>query len=44
MGVSYKGWLVVSQSLRLLVAFSGFFIAAVGTPPGGQLSGWELTR
>ena len=44
MGISYKGWLVFSQPLCLLVALSGFVVAAVGTAAGGQLSGWELTR
>jgi len=44
MGISYKGWLVFSQSLRLLVVLSGFVVVAVGTAPGGRLSGWELTR
>jgi len=32
------------STLRLLVALSGFIVAAFGTPPGGRLSGWELTR
>jgi len=31
-----------SQPLRLLVA--EFVVAAIGTAPGGRLSGWELTR
>ena len=31
MGISYKGWLVFSQPLRLLVALSGFAFAAVGS-------------
>ena len=26
------------------VALSGFVVAAIGTAPGGRLSGWELTR
>jgi len=38
--LSYKGWCVFS----LLVALSGFVVAAIGTAPGGRLSGWELTR
>jgi len=41
---SYKGWLVFTQPLRLLVALSGFVVAAIGTAPGGRLSGWELAR
>ena len=44
MMISYKGWFVFSGSLRLLVAVSGFVVAAIGTVPGGRLSGWELTR
>jgi len=50
MGISYKGWFVFSQPLRLLVALSlslslsVFVVAAIGTHPGGRLSGWELTR
>jgi len=40
--ISYKGWLVFSQPLRLLV--DGFVVAKVGTAPGGRLSGWKLTR
>jgi len=32
------------STLRLLVALSGFVVAAVGTAPGGRLSGWRLTR
>jgi len=40
MGISYKEWLVFSP----LVALSGFLAAAIGTAPGGRLSGWELTR
>ena len=44
MRLSYKGWFVFSQPLRLLVALSGFLVAAIGTAPGGRLSGWELTR
>jgi len=44
MGISYKGWFVFSQPLRLLVALSGSVVAAVETAPGGRLSGWELTR
>jgi len=35
MGISYKRWLVFSQPKRLLVALSGFVVAAVGTAPGG---------
>jgi len=41
---SYKGWLVISQLLRLLVALSRIVVAAIGTAPGGRLSRWELTR
>jgi len=44
MGISYKEWLVFSQPLCPLVALSGFLAAAIGTAPGGRLSGWELTR
>jgi len=44
MRLSYKGWFVFSQPLRLLVALSGFVLEAIGTAPGGRLSGWELTR
>jgi len=33
-----------SQPQRLLVALSGFIVAAMGTAPGGRQSGWELTR
>jgi len=32
----YKGWLIFSQPLRLLVAVSGFVVAEVGTAPGGD--------
>jgi len=39
MGISYKGWFVFSQSLRLLVAVSGFVVAPVRTAPGRRLSG-----
>jgi len=47
MGLSYKGWCGFSQPLRLLVDTlfdyrSGFVVAAIGTAPGGRLSGWEL--
>jgi len=38
MRLSYKGWFAFSQPLRLLVALSGFVVAAIGTAPGGQLS------
>ena len=44
MEISYKGRFVFSQPLRLLVALSGFVVAAIGTAAGGQLSGWDLTR
>jgi len=44
MRLSYKGWCVFSQALRLLVPLSGFVVAAIGTAPGGRLSGSELTR
>jgi len=30
--------------LSLLVAYSGFIVATVGTAPGGRLSRWEVTR
>jgi len=33
MRLSYKGWFVFSQPLRLLVALSGFVVAAIGTAP-----------
>jgi len=33
MRISYKGWFVFSQPLRLLVALSGFVVAAIGTAP-----------
>jgi len=42
--LSYKEWFVFSQPLRLLVVLSGFVAVALGTAPGGRLSGWELTR
>jgi len=42
--LSYKGWFVFSQPLRLLVAVSGIVVAAIGTAPGRRLSGCELTR
>jgi len=32
------------STLRLLVALSGFVVAAFRTAPGGLLSGWELGR
>ena len=35
MMLSYKGWLVFSQRLRLLVAVSGIVVAAIGNAPGG---------
>jgi len=41
MRLSYKGWFVLSKPLRLLVALCGFVFTAIGTPPGGRLSGWE---
>jgi len=44
MMLSYKGWLVFSQPLRLLVALSGSVVAAIGTAPGARLSRCELTR
>jgi len=44
MRLSYKGWFVFSQPLRMLVALSGFVVVEIGTAPGGLLSGWELTR
>jgi len=44
MRLSYREWFVFSQPLRLLVAVSGFVVAAMGTAPGGRLSGGELTR
>jgi len=44
MRISYRGWFVFSQPLHLLVALSAFVVAAIGTAPGGRLSGWELTR
>jgi len=44
MEISYKGWFAFSQPLRLLVAVSGFVVAAIGTDAGGGLLGWELTR
>jgi len=37
MGISHKGWFVFSQLLCLLVALSGFVVAAVRTAPGGRL-------
>ena len=43
MRLSYKRWFVFSQPLHLLVALSGFAVAAIGTAPGGRLSGWEMT-
>jgi len=33
MRLSYKGRIVFSQPLRLLVALSGFVVAAIGTAP-----------
>ena len=39
MGISYKEWFVFSQPLRLLVAISGFVVAAIGTAPAGPLAG-----
>jgi len=44
MMLSYKGWFVFSQPLRLLVALSEIVVAEIGTAPGGRLSRWELTR
>jgi len=44
MRLSYKGRFVFSHSLCLLVALSGFVLAAVGTAAGGRLSCCELTR
>ena len=37
MVISYKGRFVFSQPLRLLVALSGFVVAAFGTAPGGAV-------
>jgi len=42
--LSYNGWFVFSQPLRLLVALSGFVVVAIGTAPGGRLTCWELPR
>jgi len=39
MRLSYKGRFVFSQPLCLLVAQSGFVLAAVGTATGWRLSG-----
>jgi len=41
MRLSYKGWFGFSQPLSLLVALSlsGSVVAAIGTAPGGRLSG-----
>ena len=36
MRLSYKELFVFSQPLRLLVALSGFVVAAIGTAPGGD--------
>jgi len=44
MRLSYKGWFLFSQPLRLFVALSGFVVAAIGTDTGRRLSGFELTR
>ena len=33
--LSHKGWFVFSQPLHMLVALSGFVVAAIGTAPGG---------
>jgi len=44
MRLSYKGWFVSSEPLRLLVALSGFVVAAIGTAAGGPVSGWKLRR
>jgi len=47
MRLSYKGWCVFSQPLRLYsVGFSLWIhiVAVIGAAPGGLLSGWELTR
>jgi len=45
MRLSYKGRFGFSEPLRLLVTLSEFAVnAAIGTAPGGRLSGWELTR
>jgi len=35
---------VFSHPLRLLLALFGFVFAAIGTDPGGRLSGLEFTR
>jgi len=34
MKLSFKGWFVFSQPLRLLVALYGFLFAAIGTAAG----------
>jgi len=34
MMLSYKGWFVFSQPVRLLVALSGIVVVAIGTAPG----------
>jgi len=39
MKISCKGRLVFSQPLRLLVALSGFVVAAIGTAPDRDLLG-----
>jgi len=44
MMLSYKGWFVFGQPLRLLVALSGIVVATIGTALGWRLSRWELTR
>jgi len=37
MRLSYKGWLVFSQPLCLLVALSGSVVVAIATAPGSRL-------
>jgi len=44
MMLSYKGWCVFSQPLRLLVALFGFVVAAIGTAALARLSRWEMAR
>ena len=39
MRLSDKTWFVLSQPLRLLVALSGFVVAAIGTAPDRDLLG-----
>jgi len=44
MRLSYKGWFDFIEPLYLMMADSGLVVGAMGTAPGGRLSGWELTR